>query len=282
MRNLTNHSSKIITSLCLLMLAVAFPTVVVAQDAKDQEIARLRQRVAELEARIEGLQRPQTISVADLETEENVKPGINDSWRSEDIGPLIGRLETESREIYTERFKLAAVIGPPPGTVIADIGSGSGFMTNVFSRQVGSGGKVYAVDINATMLEHVAKGAREAGLTNVETVLCTDKSTELAEESIDMAFICDTYHHFEYPMNTMTSLWKALRPGGQVILIDFDRIEGKTSAFFLEHVRAGQDVFTQEVINAGFELVNDHDVDFLKDNYLLRFRKVSRTATSSD
>ena len=281
MKNLTTHSSKFVASLCLFMIVVGYPSLALAQSDKDQEIARLHRRIAELEAQVEGLQNAQAISAASLDAEENVKPGINDRWRSEQIGPLIGTLEAESREIFTERFKIGAVVGPPPGTVIADIGSGSGFMTNVFSHQVGSGGKVYAVDINATMLEHVAEGAKEAGLANVETVLCTDKTANLPDESIDMAFICDTYHHFEYPMNTMTSIWNALRPGGQVVLIDFDRIEGVTSAFFMDHVRAGQEVFTQEIIDAGFELISVHDVDFLEENYVLRFRKVSRPDASS-
>ena len=123
MRNPTTPLSKFVAPLCLLMIAIGFPSVAVAQDAKDQEIARLRQRIADLEAQVEGLRKTPAISTATLEAEENVKPGMNDSWRSEDIGPLIGRLETESREIFTERFKLAAVIGPPPGTVIADIGA---------------------------------------------------------------------------------------------------------------------------------------------------------------
>lgn len=281
MRNLTTPSSKFVASLCLFMIVAGYPSPAVAQDDKDQEITRLQQRIAELEAQVEGLQNAQAISATFLDAEENVKPGINDRWRSEDIGPLIGTLEAESREIFTQRFKLAALVGPPPGTVIADIGAGSGFMTNIFSRQVGSGGKVYAVDINATMLAHVAEGAKEAGLTNVETVHCTDKSANLPDESIDMAFICDTYHHFEYPMNTMTSIWHALRPGGQLIIVDFYRIEGKTSDFFMEHVRAGKEVFTREIINAGFELASVHDVEFLEENYVLRFRKVGRSAASS-
>lgn len=282
MKNLTTPSSKFVASLCLFIIVVGHPSLALAQSDKDQEIARLHRRIAELEAQIEGLRNAPAISTSTLDEEENVKPGINDSWRSDEIGPLIGRLETESREIYTERFKLAALVGPPPGTVIADIGAGSGFMTNVFSRLVGSGGKVLAVDINPTMLEHVAKGAQEAGLTNVETVLCTEKSTELPAESIDMAFICDTYHHFEYPMNTMTSLWRALRPGGQVVVVDFNRIEGETAEWMWNHVRAGEEVFTREILNAGFELINDHDVEFLEENYVLRFRKVSRTADSED
>lgn len=276
MKNITPRPFRISPALCLLVAVALWPSSALAQSASEQEIASLKQRIAELESQLAELQKTQAITPEQLAAEKNVKPGINKRWRSDEIGPLIGTLETESREIFSGRFKLAAVIGPPPGTVIADIGAGSGFMTNIFARQVGDQGKVYAVDINAVMLGHVAEGAKSEGLANVETVLCTDKSTELPAESIDMAFICDTYHHFEYPMNTMTSLWRALRPGGQVVVVDFHRIEGVTSPFFMEHVRAGEEVFTQEIIDAGFELVNDHEVEFLSENYVLRFRKVSR------
>ncbi len=261
--------------LLLAMLAVLMvPALALAQNPPDDEIARLKARIAQLEAELAEARRPHLYAEEELATEESVKPGINDSWRSDDIGPLIGRLETESREIFTERFNLAAVVGVPKGAVIADIGAGSGFMTNVFARQVGPGGKVYAVDINPVMLRHVHEGAKDAGLENIEIVVCTDKSTELPPASIDMAFICDTYHHFEFPKNTMTSLRQALKPGGQVVVVDFHRIEGETAEWLMEHVRAGEEVFTQEILDAGFELVNDHDVDFLTENYVLRFRKV--------
>lgn len=94
----------------------------------------------------------------------------------------------------------------------------------------------------------------------------------LPEESIDVAFICDTYHHFEFPQKTMTSLRKALRPGGRVIVIDFRRIEGESSEWTLSHVRAGQDVFESEIQQAGFEKVEEvHGL--LKENYMVTFSK---------
>ena len=83
-----------------------------------------------------------------------LSPGINESWRSDDIDPLIGRLETESREIYVHRGLIGAVAGPREGSVVADVGAGSGFMSHLFSRMVGPEGTVYAVDINETMLGH--------------------------------------------------------------------------------------------------------------------------------
>ncbi|MHC4910809.1 MAG: class I SAM-dependent methyltransferase [Planctomycetota bacterium] len=239
-------------------------------DEQDAEIERLRAEVASLRAELDARA---GYDEADLAAEASVKPGINDSWKSPNIGPLIGRLETESREIWVHRADLAAVVGAPPGAVVADVGAGSGFMTNIFARQVGPEGAVYAVDINPTLMEFVADGAKAEGLENIETVVCTDKSAELPPASVDIVFICDTYHHFEYPKNTMTSIRRALRPGGQVIVVDFHRIEGKTRPFIMEHVRADEATFTQEILDAGFELANRHDVSFLEENYMLRFRR---------
>ncbi len=63
----------------------------------------------------------------------------------------------------------------------------------------------------------------------IDTLLCQPDSTELPPESVDVAFICDTYHHFEYPKKTMSSLYQAMKPGGRVIVIDFQRVEGESS-----------------------------------------------------
>ncbi|MFT7677430.1 MAG: putative methyltransferase [Planctomycetota bacterium] len=213
-----------------------------------------------------------------LSDELNVKPDINQRWKSDEIGPLINTLETESREIYTERSAIASVVGPKPGAVIADIGAGSGFMTHLFSLMVGDQGWVYAVDINSTMLGHIAEGAKERGLKNIQTITCTQKSVELPPSSVDIVFICDTYHHFEYPRNTLHSIYTALRPGGQLVLVDFKRVEGETPEWIMNHVRAGRGVFTSEIEAAGFELTNQHDLEALTDNYILRFRKQADSA----
>jgi ubiquinone/menaquinone biosynthesis C-methylase UbiE len=209
----------------------------------------------------------------ELAAEASVKPGINDSWKSEEIGPLIARLEPESREVFTQRGLIASVVGPRPGSAVADVGAGSGFMAHLFSRIVGPEGKVYAVDINASLLEHIDRAARDKGLANLETVHCTEKSVELPPESVDIVFVCDTYHHFEYPKNTLSTIHRALRPGGQLVIIDFERIEGVSRDWILGHVRASKQVFTAEIEAAGFILTNEHDLEALEDNYILRFEK---------
>ena len=205
--------------------------------------------------------------------EKSVKPGINDRWRSSDIKPLVETLETESREIYHEREALARLVDPKPGMAVADLGAGSGFMTLLFAKMVGVSGRVYAVDINQKMLERVSQLAAQDGLKNIQTVLDNDTSTELPANSVDLIFLCDTYHHFEYPKAVLASMHKALRPGGQVVLVEFHLVQGKSPSWMFEHVRAGQEVFTKEFVDAGFKFVTEHESPFFKENYILRFRK---------
>lgn len=209
------------------------------------------------------------------EQEQSVKPGINERWKSDDIAPLVQTLEDEGREIFSQRERIAALVGPRRGSVVADVGAGSGFMTELFAGLVGSAGKVYAVDINAGLMERLGKDAADKGITNIETVVCGERSVDLPANSVDLVFICDTYHHFEYPKSTMHSIYESLKPGGQVVVVDFYRIAGVSPEWIMGHVRAGEEVFTQEIVDAGFELINQHYPAYLPQNYVLRFRKVS-------
>jgi precorrin-6B methylase 2 len=214
---------------------------------------------------------PALATLTAVPQDKSVKPGINDPFKDPDLKKYIETFEGESREIFVNRKEIVATCKLKPGMVIADVGAGTGLFTRLFAGAVGPTGKIYAVDISPTFLDHIRKTCKEAGITNVETVKCSDKSAELAPASVDMVFICDTYHHFEFPQRTMASIHKALKPGGQLVLIDFHRIQGKSTEWTMGHVRAGQEVFTQEVLDAGFRLVGQEQL--LKDNYFLRFEK---------
>ena len=212
---------------------------------------------------------------APVEKGPSVNPGINDSFLAPDldVASFVERFETESREIYAERAAILAAVGLRPGMDVADIGAGTGLFTYAFAERVGSKGKVYAVDIAQGFVERIAAGAAERKLANIEGVLCAEDDARLPKSSIDLAFVCDTYHHFEYPAATLSTLRRALRRGGELIVIDFHRIEGVTSERMLGHVRAGEEVFTREIEAAGFELVGKETIPGLKENYFLRFRR---------
>ncbi len=204
--------------------------------------------------------------------EKSVKPGINDPFTNPDVKDFQGKFEGESREVFAKRDKLVAVCKLKPGMVVADVGAGTGLFTRLFAKEIGAGGQVYAVDIAARFLEHIQKTSREAGLRNVTPVLCNPDSVDLPADSVDLAFVCDTYHHFEFPERTLLSLHRAIKPGGRLVVVDFVRIPGKSSDWVLNHVRAGQEVVEKEITAAGFEKT-DEVKDLLKENYLVVFTK---------
>ncbi|MEZ5384769.1 MAG: class I SAM-dependent methyltransferase [Prosthecobacter sp.] len=214
------------------------------------------------------------VSSLGLAQDASVKPGINDKFLDPklNVEEWTKKFETESREIFHQRDKIVAAIGLKPGMAMADIGAGTGLFTLHFAQAVGENGKVYAVEIAKNFIEHIKARASKAHASNVQTILCTGKSVELPEASIDLAFICDVYHHFEYPQATLATLHKALKPGGELVLIDFKRIPGESSDFVMGHVRAGQEVFEAEVTEAGFEKVGEVK-DVLKENYFVKFRR---------
>lgn len=203
--------------------------------------------------------------------QQSVRPGINDNFRDPNPKEFVEKFEIESREVFAKRSEIVKLLKLKPTDTVADIGAGTGLFTRLFSAEV-KDGKVVAVDIAQRFLDHIEITCRENGIRNVETLKCTDTSTELPESSIDVAFICDTYHHFEYPQKTMGSLLKALKPGGRVVLVDFRRVEGESTAFIMSHVRADKDVFEKEIIEAGFQKVEE-PTGLLKENYCLIFQK---------
>jgi predicted methyltransferase len=204
--------------------------------------------------------------------EKSVRPGINKPFEKPDVPEYIGKFETESREIFVQRKEILAGCDLKPEMAVADIGAGTGLFTRLFAKQVGPKGKIYAVDIAPRFIEHIEKTCKDADIKNVVGVVCTADSTRLPTKSIDVAFICDTYHHFEFPFRTMASLHEALRPGGRLIVIDFHRIEGKSREWVLQHVRAGQEVVVKEIESSGFKKVTEKKL--LKENYFLVFEKV--------
>ena len=207
--------------------------------------------------------------------ENSVRPGVNDTFRDPDPKVFTERFEIESREVFAKRKEILEAIKLKPTDVVADIGAGTGLFTRLFASNLGPEGRVIAVDIAQKFLNHIEVTCREQNLRNVDTLLCKDDSTELPPESVDVAFICDTYHHFEFPEKTMTSLLKALKPGGRVIVIDFKRIEGESSDWTMDHVRAGQEVFEAEILQAGFQKA-DEVKDLLKENYMVVFEKAEQ------
>ncbi len=211
------------------------------------------------------------LSSSALGQEISVKPGINKSFQNPDVDAFLRRFEIESREVFHNRDAIVNAMELSNGMDVADIGAGTGFFSLLMAKKVGPEGIVYANDLAQNFLDHIEKAADEMGLQNVETVKGGEKSVNLPPNSIDLAYICDTYHHFEYPVFMVESIHEALRPGGRLVIVDFERVKGISQDWVLGHVRCGKGTVTDEVKDTGFEFVKEDP--FMEEQYFIVFRK---------
>jgi ubiquinone/menaquinone biosynthesis C-methylase UbiE len=203
--------------------------------------------------------------------EKSVAPGINDNFQDPDVDRYVKMFEGESRSIFSHRHEIVQTLDLKSGMTVGDIGAGTGFFSLLFSDEVKDKGKVYAVDIAENFIDHIKKVSEEHKKTNIEAIVCDERSVKLPENSIDAAFICDVYHHFEYPNDSLNSIYKAVKPGGTLIIVDFRRIKGESRQWTLDHVRCGMGTVIDEVQESGFDLVTTIDLG-MADQYVLKFK----------
>jgi len=207
-----------------------------------------------------------------LIAEQNVNPDINSRYKNPDVTQWQGVFERDGREIWDRRGDIIRHLRLQPGQAIADVGAGTGFFSLLMAREVGATGRVYAVDIAKNFVDASVQRAREQGLDNVIGVVNDQQNVHLAPASVDLVFISDTYHHFEYPQATLLSIHSALKPNGELVIIDFRRDASQSSSWVLDHVRADNQRVITEIEAAGFELTEK--LDFMQTQYYLRFRRL--------
>ncbi len=219
----------------------------------------------------------QTQAPAKGQSKSGANPDINAPFRKPNVKNFIAKFESEDREIYAKRLEIVKALDLNEGEGVADVGAGTGLFTRLFAEKVGPKGKVYAVDVAAPFLKHIADDAKKSGQTQVVTVLGAQDSIKVPPGSVDLVFLSDVYHHIEKPREVLASIHAALRPGGRLVVIDFDRVEGKSSSFVLKHIRASQKVFRGEIEEAGFAHEPTPNAPKLRENFFLKFRRVDRS-----
>jgi len=203
--------------------------------------------------------------------EQSVRPGVNRHYENPNWQQWVNTFERSGREVYDKRHAIVAASAVQPGMSVADIGAGTGLFTRLFAEAVTPTGTVYAVDISEPFIENILRSSREQGLANVLGIVNTPRDTGLPADSIDLAFITATYHHFEYPASMLASIYRALHRDGRLIIIDFRRDPHVSSRWVMGHVRGDKTLVIEEVQAAGFRLVDDKPL--LQSNYFLLFEK---------
>lgn len=155
------------------------------------------------------------------------------------------------------------------GDAIADIGAGTGYFTVLFSRRAGEQGKVYAVDVEQSMLDYIKARAEKEGLHNIIEVLSKFDDPLLPESSMDLVFICQTYYNFENKVNYLGKLKKILKKNGRLAVIELQLTSKRDKP--PPHKRTPKEKVLEDAAKAGFKL--EAVFYFLPYQYFLVFSK---------
>ncbi|HEX7061517.1 MAG TPA: methyltransferase domain-containing protein [Woeseiaceae bacterium] len=156
--------------------------------------------------------------------------------------------------------RLAEWLRIEPGSRVADVGAGDGTYAVALARLVGPSGHVYATEIDNDSLAEIRRAATEAGLANVTVIEGAVSRTNLPDACCDAIYSRLVYHHLTDPDAINADILRALRPGGRLMIIDFEPgnvLDIFQSGTAERHGGHGtpKGTVTKEVTAAGFELL---------------------------
>jgi arsenite methyltransferase len=186
----------------------------------------------------------------------------------QDPKAYIAMLDDPARDAYQKPHEVITALNLKEGEVIADIGAGSGYFTFRLAHHVGDPGRVYAVDVSPDMIVHLNRRIRDLKLTNVVTILSAPDDPLLMDASIDRFFICDTWHHLGDRPRYLALMKKMLKPGGQVVMIEFKKAQTPVGPPM--EMRIDRDDLVKEMETNGLHLEAEHT--FLPHQYFLVFK----------
>ena len=152
--------------------------------------------------------------------------GIGKRYMGRDIAGVMGWqgaawLEREERGREERTDLLVTALQLKPGMVVADIGAGTGYLARRMAPAVMPGGKVLAVDVQPEMVAMLQAAVRQTGLTQIQPLLGAEDDVMLSASSVDLAIMVDVYHELAFPHEVLDSIIRALKPGGQLVFVEY-------------------------------------------------------------
>lgn len=187
-----------------------------------------------------------------------------------DIKAYLQMLDDQARDKDQKPAEVIEALGVKPGMAVADLGSGSGYFTRRFVEAVTETGKVYAIDVEPEMLAYAKESVMHMHITySAEFVLARPDDPKLPLDSVDLIFICNTYHHLENRPVYFQNLKSALKAGGRIAIVDFYHDARSGDLGFSKQHLVSRETVLEEVTKAGYKLSREHT--FLPKQYFLEF-----------
>lgn len=178
-------------------------------------------------------------------------------------------LNREADSSQNKPFEILESLNIGEGMVIGDIGSGGGYFTFEFSKKVGVDGKVYSIDVEENFLDFIKNELIKKGITNVELVKGNQNGVDLPENSVDLFFMRNVFHHLGDQVTYFKNLKNLLKEDGKIAIIDYNQKSFSFMGLF------GHYTHEKDLVNimsqAGFTKFEKYD--FLHNQSFIIFKK---------
>ena len=190
--------------------------------------------------------------------------------RFENPEEWVEHFESPEREAWQKPDAVVAHLSLASDASVADLGAGTGYFA-VRLAAAAPHGKVYAVDIEPGMVEWLGKRAEQEGLANLEAVQGESGDPKLPA-SVDLAFMCNVFHHLEDPKAYFETFASQLNDGGRVVIVDYRKVLPEGIHGPPEDMRMSYAQIEEQMLAAGYILI-ERELELLERQYLLVFER---------
>lgn len=163
------------------------------------------------------------------------------------------------RDDWQRAPDIFAALGAKPGSRIADLGAGEGWLSVRLARHVGPSGRVFAVDISDGALVTLGEKLAKDTLRNVELILAEEDDPRLPFGTLDGVVILNAYHEMPKRVPILDGVKRALKPGGVVVIVDNAPVDSLAKLSRKEqtsHHALALDYARDDLEAQGFEIVS--------------------------
>jgi arsenite methyltransferase len=190
--------------------------------------------------------------------------------RMPNVMEYLDRLDRPERDQDQKPAQVVEALELKPGMSVADLGSGSGYFTRRFVEAVTETGKVYAIDVEPEALKYVEESLVHMHRPyTAEFILARPDNPKLPAESVDLIFVCNTYHHLEDRTTYVRNVKSALKAGGRIAIVDFYHDARSGELGFPKKHLVPRETVIEEFNAAGYKLLKEHT--FLPKQYFIEF-----------
>lgn len=200
---------------------------------------------------------------------------MNEKFMKEDLNVKLWqeKFENRDRDVFKNRTQIIYSLGLKSNQDIVDVGAGTGFFLKGLHKKVAPKGKVYAVELSPRFVDFLKKRGEMEKLDRLKVIKGGLDQTNMKTESVDVVFVCDAFHHFDKPELMLRDFFNILRPGGELVIVDFDHRGETTKKWVKKHVSRTKEDYIYDIEQSGFFKFTKESFPNLKENVMLHFRR---------